>query len=192
VNLDALANGAKIARVHLTNDGSTISALQNDTAAKLSGLLKDLNNPHSLGLNAQEAFFLDDGVVLLEGQEDVIFMGRVQESLGLKLEGELFGWGVGGAEKMGTIAAMLRDLGFRKVVGLLDGDKVSLSNALSAEFPDYRFLTIPAVDIRTKAPRNAKAAVNGLLDDANQTVRAEHVDEAKAIIAAANSYLSGG
>jgi energy-coupling factor transporter ATP-binding protein EcfA2 len=191
INLGALANGGKIARVHRTASGSVVSSLSGATAAKLTGLLADANNPHVLGLSAQEAFFLEDGVVLLEGQEDVVFMSRVESSVGVKLNGELYGWGVGGAHKMGTIAQMLLDLGFKKVVGVLDGDKPEVASALSQQFPGYKFLTIPAPDIRTKPARSASVAVQGLLDDQNRQVRAAYVTAARACLDAANQYLDG-
>ena len=35
------------------------------------GILRDLNNPHTLGIEANEAFFLEDSIILVEGQEDV-------------------------------------------------------------------------------------------------------------------------
>jgi hypothetical protein len=191
VNLAALANGAKIARVHLTAVGSAISCLSKETSARIAGLLNDQNNPHVLGLNAQEAFFLDDKVVLLEGQEDVVFLSRVEASIGTKLDGEVFGWGVGGADKMDLIATILSELGFRKVVGLLDANKAEVAKQLQAKFPAYHFASIPADDIRSKKAVATKPAVCGLLDDQNKAVRPEHVEETRNRVVAANTYLKG-
>jgi energy-coupling factor transporter ATP-binding protein EcfA2 len=190
VDLAALANGAKVARVHLTDDGSVISRLSGETAERISGVLADQNNPHVLGLNAQEVFFLEDGVVLLEGQEDVVFLNRVEASAGVELKGEVFGWGVGGAEKMGLIAAVLSDLGFKRVIGILDGNKIDVANQLNADFPDYRFSTIPADDIRTKSARSATESVSGLLDDNNKEVRLALADETRKLLEDANAYLA--
>jgi energy-coupling factor transporter ATP-binding protein EcfA2 len=190
VNLPALANGAKIARVHLTENGSVISCLSTETSQTIAGIPNDQNNPHVLGLNAQEVFFLDDKVVLLEGQEDVVFLSRVERSIGAKLQGEIFGWGVGGADKMRLIAKILSELGFKKIVGILEGNKAAAAQQLQADFPAYHFLTIPADDIRTKSARPPKKAVSGLLNDANDAVRAEYVEETRNKLESANAYLN--
>lgn len=99
---------------------------------------------------------------------------RVAEQVGVEIEGDFFGWGVGGAEKMGAIAQLLQKLGFEKVVGLLDGDKENRREELQEAFPSYRFHTIPAKDIRTKPERRAQPAVEGLLDESGK-VRSEYV-----------------
>jgi predicted ATPase len=189
VNLAALAEGAAIARVHLEDGSSRISALSPETAKRLSGLLVDQNNPHVLGLNAQETFFLEDHVILVEGQEDVVFFARVENGLGVTLKGEFFGWGVGGAEKMELIAQILLKLGFKRVAGFLDGNRAELTQALQAKFPTYRFFTLPADDVRTKPARKEYPAVSGLLDDKNANVRAEYLDATKQKFEEANAYL---
>ena len=91
VNLGALENGATIARAHLRGGQSQLSQLAEPTARHIRGLLADVNNPHVLGLNAQEVFFLEDQVILVEGPEDVIFYRRVQDDLGISLQGTFFG-----------------------------------------------------------------------------------------------------
>ncbi|MCA1040526.1 AAA family ATPase [Bacillus infantis] len=60
VNLENLANGATISRVHLENGTSTVSQLSNKHNRFIQGALKDYRNPHMLGINAREVFFLDD------------------------------------------------------------------------------------------------------------------------------------
>ena len=66
---------------------------------------------------------------------------------------------------MGVIAQMLHDLGFERVVGILDRNQSALKDELSAQFPSYRFEVIPAEDVRTKPARPGKGAVEGLLDE---------------------------
>jgi predicted ATPase len=164
VDLDSVANGAKVSRIKNGPKGSTIHTLQPETQQKLGGFLTDKNNPHVLGLDAREVFFLDDGIILHEGQEDVIFYKLVEQQLGKTLSGEVYGWGVGGADKMGIIASMLRDSGFTKVVGVLDKNKAARRDKLAEQFPDYHFFLLPADDIRSKNARPATPAVEGILD----------------------------
>lgn len=191
VNVGALLNGAIISRVHLVDGVSTVSTLSAETGKNVARFVNDANNPHVLGLNAQEAFFLDDRIVLVEGQEDVVFFSRVENSIGIKLRGEYFGWGVGGAEKMKLIAQLLQELGFKRVVGALDGNKGELVNDLRLEFPSFHFFAIPADDVRNKPPVKARDAVVGLLNRENDKVRDEHKAETARLFQAANAYLAG-
>jgi energy-coupling factor transporter ATP-binding protein EcfA2 len=190
IPLRLLDVGAVVARVHVRDESSIISTLKPSTAAGLAGLLKNQNNPHVLGLNAQEVFFLDDRVILTEGQEDVVFYDAVEKSLSIKLAGSFYGWGVGGAENMSTIASVLDDLGFLKVVGILDGNKSALLGKLRRQFPSFHFFAIPSGDVRTKPSVNAKDKVAGLLTDSNDAVRPEHVKKTRELFEAANLYMA--
>jgi hypothetical protein len=190
VPLDSLPNGATIARAHLRNGSSILSQLTAATAKRIFGLMRNQNNPHIFGLNAQEIFFAPDNVVLVEGQEDVVFLERVQNSLNVRIAGNLFGWGVGGAENMEAVASVLHELGFSKLVGQLDGNRAALATQLAHRFPGFHFFSIAADDIRTKQATDAKPIVKGLLDDQNAQVRPEYVQDTLAKIAAANAYLA--
>jgi predicted ATPase len=114
----SMLNGARPSRLHQRNASSVISSASESTIQDLAGFLRDRNNPHVLGLDAREAFFLEDGVILVEGQEDVILYKRVASQLGIDIEGDFYGWGVGGAEKMRTIASLFNELGFDTPKGL--------------------------------------------------------------------------
>ncbi len=192
VHLHSLEAGATVVRAHKQSGHSVLSQLQSLTAAKIKGLLNDTHKPHILGLKAQEAFFLEDPPVLVEGQEDIVYLNRVEESIGVAINGELFGWGVGGAGNMGIIAQILHDLGFERVAGILDNDKEADRDRLAAEFPTYRFVTIPAKDIRTKEARPSTEKVEGLLNDKNRAVREEHQDATRELFVTLNAYLKEG
>ncbi|MDH5679818.1 MAG: AAA family ATPase, partial [Nitrospinota bacterium] len=69
--LECLSSGMMVARVYQRRGGSIVGQLEKVTAEKVSNLLKDSNNPHVLGLDAREVLFLEDDVILVEGQEDV-------------------------------------------------------------------------------------------------------------------------
>lgn len=172
VNFDYVSNGARVARVAKLESGSRIFELKAATIEQLSRLLTDRNNPHVLGLDAREAFFLEDNILLVEGQEDVLMYPKVLQQMNYEVKAEFFGWGVGGADKMKTIASLFRDLGFTRLIGLLDGNREELIGPLQHEFPNYQFLKIPADDVRTKAAIRAKEPVTGLLDE-NGNIRDE-------------------
>lgn len=190
LSLEALQNGATVARIHLNKGASQISQLSEASAKGISTLLRNYNNPHIFGLNAQEAFFLEDQVVLVEGQEDVVFYQIVQQQINVHLQGTFFGWGVGGAPNMEKIADVLKDLGFTRVVGILDGNQDLLLAKLSSKFPDFHFFAIPANDVRTKPERSYKTSVMGLLDDSNKEIRHEYEDITRELFIKANTYLA--
>jgi predicted ATPase len=180
VNFEDVANGgACVVRVTSGEDGSKVHELQKTTKAKISAFLADRNNPHVLGLDAREAFFLEDGVVLVEGQEDVVLYPSVLKQLG-----------VGGAEKMELVASLFKDLGFSKIVGLLDGNRSETAESLRRKFPEYEFYSIPADDIRTKEAVKEKSSVNGLLDK-NGDLKEEYKAELSAMFDGINQYMTG-
>jgi len=166
VDWSAIFEGAVVVRAHKHVDEqyTVLSSLSQQSVNGLKGLIHNLNNPHVLGLDAREVFFLEDRVILVEGQEDVVFYRRIAEQIGEQMKGTFFGWGVGGAENMQLIASVLENLGFDRVVGVLDANKESLRTNLATMFPRYRFFTIPADDVRTKEPVSAREGVEGLAD----------------------------
>ena len=187
VSFEHILNGAEIARVH-KRGGSVISQLSRPTAEQLSGFITDNNNPHVLGLEAREAFFQDDGVVLVEGQEDVVFYPYVLDQLAdnkqlsdrcvSELKERFFGWGTGGADKIETIAKILRDLGFERVAAILDKNKADLIPGLKEKFPKYCFVSIEEDDVRTKTDVRVKPkkSVRGLLNE-NYQLRSECIEK---------------
>lgn len=160
-----ILNGAKVVRIIRKTDGTAVYQLGNEILKKIKGLTENFNNPHILGVEAKEVFFLEDEVILVEGQEDVIFYKLIEEQIEIKLNGTFYGWGVGGAHNMGIIAKILNDLGFNKVIGILDSNKEDVSKELAKEFLDYNFYVIPAEDVRTKPKIPSRKAVFGLLND---------------------------
>lgn len=189
VDLHSLTAGARIARVHTGAKGSTISQLSVSTGKELTRLMSDNRNPHVLGLDAREVFFLDERVILVEGQDDVIHYANVTAQAGVGLPGDFFGWGVGGADKMPLIARVLSECGFERVVGLLDNDRAATAQLLTTQFPKYRFEVIPAKDVRTKDAVSARPPVEGLLDDKG-VLRAELAAETKLLLERLRNHLA--
>lgn len=188
VDFDYIKNGAKIIRTVKEDTNINVYNLEQESINKIESLLKDLNNPHIFGLSAREVFFLEDKIILVEGQEDVVFYNKICKDLNIPLSGNFFGWGVGGASKMRIVAQILKDLGFKKVVGILDSDKKDEKSLLSNEFEDYSFLIIPAKDVRYKDRVKEKLAVEGLWK--NGKIQEKYKKGITNIFNQINKYLS--
>ncbi|MCH8147193.1 MAG: AAA family ATPase [Planctomycetes bacterium] len=189
VNWKAIVAGAAVVRVRQKDNRSVVHHLSPAAKERVRGIISDRNNPHVLGLDASEAFFVDDKIVLVEGQEDVIFYARIMDQLRSHLPATFFGWGVGGASKMRTITSILHDLGYEKIVGILDGDKTQEAERLTQDFPEYKFCTIPAPDVRTKPARRATDEVRGLIDEEG-IVRSEYRTGVQQIFEDLTGWLS--
>lgn len=188
VDVSPIAKGARVARVHLGSNGCTISELSQNTGLNFQKLQTDLHNPHVFGLDGREVLFLEEGVILVEGQEDAINYPRIAEQLDIELPGTIFGWGVGGADKMKIVAQILIELGFKRVVGILDGNRSELKPELDEQFPDYSFFVIPSEDVRTKAAQSAKPSVEGLLK--NGKLQSKFVEPIRALFHDINKALA--
>jgi len=187
--VSTLVNGSKIARVVSRNFQSIICQLSTECIKKVEGFLRNVNNPHILGLDAREVFFLDDRIVLVEGQEDVIFYNQILCQINKQLNGTFFGWGVGGAGNMEAISRILNDLGFQKVAGILDDDKKDLIPHLKEQFPFYYYHSIPAKDVRSKPAFPAKEAVRGLLDESGK-IRDEYQETISSLFDEINKAIA--
>ena len=167
-----IQNGAELARIYSEPESARISQLRRSTVNKVGKLTGDLHNPHVLGLQAREVFFQDDGVVVLEGQEDVQMYrkyvlpqlrrrGIMSDETTEDMSDRFFGWGAGGASKIETIAALLKDLGFKKVIGIFDLNEKGQIKALKSPFDGYLFRSIPADDVRCKPNKPGRTYLLG-------------------------------
>src|SRR5690606_19488642 len=189
VDVAALSAGAQLIRVVSSGDGTLIHQLSSKARASMQKLATgNLHNPHVFGLDARELFFLEDQVILTEGQEDVLLIPAISEQMGFVLPGNLFGWGAGGASNIAHLCHILSDLGFAKVAAIFDADKQGEAQKCKAEFPNYFFLCIPAKDIRDKPPRRPTETVEGLLDQ-KLIVKAQYVAETKAVFNELTAYM---
>jgi predicted ATPase len=191
----AIAQGAALIRV--TSKESASKVYQLSEQGRLA--LKKIHNPespntkapHTFGLDARELFFQDDGIVLTEGQDDVMLYPIVASQLPIgSVPGHLFGWGVGGAGNMVHLCRLLKDMGYEKVAGLLDNDQETTLHMLKQAFSGYVFFTIPAKDVRDKEAVEARSAVTGLLDD-GKVLREEYHEHMKSIFEAIRVGFGG-
>lgn len=164
VNWEAIVNGANLVRVVKEGVVSKCYMISNECRSSFGGILRDLNNPHTLGIEANEVFFLEDSIILVEGQEDVVIFNKIAQKLNLTLKGDFFGWGVGGAPKMKAFLILFKDLGYKKIVVVLDGDKAEDAEKLKVDFPKYKIITLKEDDIRDKKAREIQAK-SGIADE---------------------------
>lgn len=190
VDLKAIQGGAKLVRIVSGIEGTEAYALGAESVSAINALSQgNLYNPHVFGLDARELFFQEEGIILTEGQEDVLLLPRIAEQLEEKVPGHFFGWGVGGAGNIRHLCRILNDLGFKKVAAVLDGDKLQEVEYLNEQFPDYFACAIPAEDIRTKEPRKATEGVDGILDRKLQ-VRTEYVENTRQVLTSIRGYMA--
>lgn len=181
IDPSAITQGAALVRVTSENGRSNIYQLSEKGRTALKKIHNpdkpNTNAPHTFGLDARELFFLDDCIVLTEGQEDVVLYPTVASQLPIgSVPGHLFGWGVGGAGNMKHLCCILQDMGYKKVAGLLDNDKEETVSDLKDEFPEYKFFATPAKDVRDKDAAEARPKVTGLLKK-GKTLREEYCDQ---------------
>ncbi|WP_049225768.1 ATP-dependent nuclease [Neisseria sicca] len=189
----ALSNGAALVRVISTKEGTKIFQLSDDSRSLIAKLANgNLYNPHTWGLDAREFFFQEDGIILVEGQEDVLLYPEIAKQLGKEIQGSFFGWGAGGADNIPHLCSIAKDLGFKRVAAILDGDKKDCFEDLKNNFSEYHFEIIPADDIRTKPARKANLEKPGLLDkgkDKDLVLQSKYFEAMNSIVDNLNCYL---
>jgi predicted ATP-dependent endonuclease of OLD family len=188
ISWESLINDGKLARIIKEKDGITIYPIDSDAPNIIKSLTANLNNPHILGLDAKEIFFLDDDINIVEGQEDVIFYEKILTFLEVTLTGTFYGWGIGGTGNLGNILKILQSLGFKKVNIILDNDALTIMKKLSKEYHQYHFVLIPTNDVRDKEERVIKSK-EGLIDSAGKEVKPQYTDQLKQIFYDINKYF---
>lgn len=182
IDLLSLTNGANLYRTLKNEDGNIeVYALSEDSKVNLGGFLSDINQPHTFGTEAKELFFLEDDIILVEGQEDVIMYQLAAESVQVNLHGTFFGWGAGGAPKIPIVLRLLKDLGYKKVVVIFDGDKLSDKENMEKEYPAYHFFAISTMDIRDKREIKNRPGKVGMMTVGGK-LKAEYIDEMKNLL----------
>lgn len=188
VDMDSLVNGACLYRTIKNSAGDIdVFPLSEESKKNIGGFLKNINQPHTLGTEAREIFFLEDRIIVTEGQEDVIMYNKAVESVQMQLQGTFFGWGSGGASNIAKIATILKDLGYKKVVAIFDGDKPEDLTRFEEAFPEYRGLIISEPDIRDKPSVN-KPEKLGIMTQKGQ-LKEQHKPEMEKLFNSINSYF---
>lgn len=151
ISLNAIVNGGGLIRTYKNNIGNIKTGRLNDEDRDfINGLVTNLNNPHILGTEAKELFFIEDNIIITEGQEDVIIIPKICLDLNIELKASLFGWGAGGAENIFKLLKMLEHLGYQKVTAIFDGDKQDEYKKCKTKFNEYNIKILFEDDIRDK------------------------------------------
>lgn len=189
IDWDSLANGGRLIRFCKENENNTrVYSLGSGSTCWIKSALSDVQKPHTLGLDTRESFFLEDGLILCEGQDDVVMLRRIAEQLDIDLAGEPFGWGAAGADNIPTILKMLNDLGFKKVAVIFDANKADRAKQCRRDFPQYSVFTIPTDDIRDKKRQKERPAVSGLVTQKG-ILKKKYKADATELLNHVNSYL---
>jgi predicted ATP-dependent endonuclease of OLD family len=191
IDIESIYAGANLTRVvNLGGNGIEVFQVSDDTKRKIRKISSsNINNPHIFGLEAKELFFQEDGLIIVEGQEDVLLYPLVAKEVELRFDAPFFGWGAGGASNINHICSILHDLGFKKIAVILDGDKEDEKMNLEQEFPNYHFAIIQANDIRDKKPSSSKKSVEGLLDS-NRVLKEKYREHVTRLISNLNVYIT--
>lgn len=192
ISWNDIGNGASVTRVFKTSKGTVTATPTTSTLEAVRGVSESNQfNPHVLGLDANEIFFLEGGVLLTEGQEDVVILPKVLDQVGVRLNASYFGWGSGGATNMSKLCHLVHELGYTKVVGVLDNDMTEVRDQLATDFPQYRFVCIPAADVRDKKARKAVDAKAGLVGS-DLVLKEEHKEATQQLFESVAAYLKEG
>lgn len=187
IDWNAIVNGAKLIRITKNDKISKCYSVSKDCVEELGNIHKHINNPHVLGLEAKEVFFLEDCIVLVEGQEDVVIFNKIANELGIEMSGNFFGWGVDGAENMGAFLHLFNDLGYKHIVAILDGNKKEAADILKKKYKQYHVITLETDDIRDKKERKVSSKV-GLTNERGK-LKEENKDYAIGLLNKINELL---
>lgn len=183
---ESLENHGRIVRTSINEDGNIkIFQLKDENIKPIINSQGNYYNPHTWGLDAKELFFLEDNVIVVEGQEDVIGFNKASQDLDTHLKGEFFGWGAGGSGNIKHVLDIMNDIGFSKVVAIYDGDKESEYLSTKEIYQEnYLIKKIWKEDIRDKVDQE----IEGLLSK-NFTLKEEHKKKMKELFDEINEYF---
>lgn len=180
VSWEALINGGTLARVtKFSNLGSQIFQLKRETIEEIKSIANEVQKPHILDLKAKEIFFMQDNIILVEGQDDVVYMKRIMELKNLSVNAEFFGWGAGGEGNFSKVIKIFRDLGFMRVLIQFDNNPNDKTfESIGKDLGSYIAYKIPTQDIRDKEASERKDGkkIEGLINGKGTIINELHTD----------------
>ncbi len=168
-------NGAVINRIAKEGDKQSLIFPVTDFN-KYSSLINAGNwqMPYSMDEVAKEIFFMEDGILFLEGQEDVGILRKE----GIFSNINIFGYGVRGKDNFKFAYTLAKDLGYRKIACILDAgeSELAIKADLMASFPEFKTLQWNKADIRDKVVYTS-VAKEGYFDSRGNKKLAQELDD---------------
>lgn len=150
-----LSGGARLWRLNKYDDVQTTAhQLEPKTINALSSLAGDWQKPQMMDELAKEIFFAE-GVLFLEGQEDVGLFRKEIRARDLECEFDLFGYGTGGGGNIKKYLQAAADIGV-PAGALYDGDLTHEHGSAKEMFPNSKVEIAPTDDIRDKMKRDCQ------------------------------------
>lgn len=190
VDIGSAINGANIARIADEEEGSKIYEIDDLSRSCFEQLDGDLFNPHAFGYDSRSCLFAEDNIIVTEGQEDVVFLRKLENDLRLKYNIPFWGYGAGGSGKIEKITHVLRTLGFKKLGAIYDGDKPEEADKFRRNFPKYKCWILRTDDIRDKFDSKGNLIKAGIYD-VNKSVKEEHKAYAVDLLREINEFVNG-
>lgn len=149
VGFEYLKNGAVVNRVVKEEDKkSVIFSIQDFSTYNSLINIDNWQMPFAMDEVAKEIFFMEDGILFLEGQEDVGLLKNepLLENI------NIFGYGVRGKDNFKFALTLAKDLGYKKVSCILDSgtSETAIKTDLETTFPAYKIIQWDKDDIRDK------------------------------------------
>ncbi len=190
VSMESIVNGGVIARIHEEVNASVIDSIDDRCRKLFKSTFKNINNPHIFGNDARSCFFTEDGLIITEGQEDVVLYPQIAQQVGVESSIPFFGYGAGGANRITDIAYILHLLGFKKVGAIYDGDKRDDYELFCRDYERYGYKAwiIPADDVRDKPERAAMQGKLGLVDEKG-SIKEEYSEDMTKMFEDINAFL---
>ena len=170
IDYEVLKGNGKIIRTVNINNSTEVYELDKSIYEKdIEKLIHNDHNPHIFGINSKEILFLNDNIILVEGQEDVICYKKIFNNYGFTNYPKFYGWGVGSSSNFDKILDLMKTLGYKKVFCIADGDKETRDKVkdLKTIYTDYHFFNIEAEDIRNKKLSDKENRILDILKSKN-------------------------
>lgn len=147
-------NGMIVKRVCNKDNKIEIHSISDNTKNNMKNIVNNYQSPHAGGLNSIESFFLDDNIIVVEGQEDVVGYTNLFNTFKYNTTASFYGWGSCGYKNIGTVLSLLKDLGYKKVFVICDGNVSNDIKDVMKKYSGYSYISIPTDDIRDKKDAN--------------------------------------
>lgn len=150
IDWESVATYAKLIRFKKEEEKINLFELTEETKRRIIQLIEDKNNMHTFGLDANDIFFLQDNLIVTEGQDDVLCYKKIFNNYKFYPTAAFFGWGTGGKFNIYSVLSILNDMGYRKVFVIADSDATEIVEKSKCRFPNYGYYCIQADDVHEK------------------------------------------